>query len=172
MRKLTRAVGIIGLGLAPVAALAWLGGAFAAPLVLYNGSPSEPEGFYRLSSAHPGPGRIIAFRVPDPGKAYVAARLRYLERSPILKEIAAGPGSTVCAAGGRIVIDGTDRGSVAIADRQGTPLPHWTGCRRLGPDEMFAFSNRIPNSFDSRYYGPVPAAYVVGVYLPVWTRGS
>jgi type IV secretory pathway protease TraF len=29
------------------------------------------------------------------------------------------------------------------------------------------FSDRVPNSFDSRYYGPVQRAAMLGVYVPL-----
>ena len=44
---------------------------------------------------------------------------------------------------------------IATRDRQGRALPRWQGCRRMTQDELFVFSARVPNSFDSRYYGPV-----------------
>jgi type IV secretory pathway protease TraF len=34
----------------------------------------------------------------------------------------------------------------------------------MGPDEIFVFSARAPNSFDSRYYGPIHRADVLGSY--------
>ena len=46
-------------------------------------------------------------------------------------------------------------------------LPRWNGCRRLHNGEVFVFSDRIPNSFDSRYFGPVNRAEIVGVFRPV-----
>jgi type IV secretory pathway protease TraF len=39
-----------------------------------------------------------------------------------------------------------------------------TACGR----EYVVFSNRIPNSFDSRYYGPVHRRDILGVYAPIW----
>lgn len=170
MRKLFQAVWIIGLGLAPIGGLSLLRGAMAAPAVIYNPSPSEPEGLYRLTDFAPGPGRIIAFRVPEPGLAYADSHIRYVVRNSILKEVVAGAGSTVCEHDGAVFVDGRRRGSVAAHDRNGVALPHWAGCRRLGAGEYFALSNRIPNSFDSRYYGPVRSADVIGVYAPLWTE--
>jgi type IV secretory pathway protease TraF len=31
-------------------------------------------------------------------------------------------------------------------------------------DELFVFSDRVPNSLDSRYFGPVSTRQVLGVY--------
>ena len=138
-------------------------------LVIYNPTPSEPIGFYRYTTAKPAPGELISFKVPEPGRAYAAQHLAYVLRYSILKEIAAGQGSTVCADHAVLSIDGRARAIIADHDRQGHPLPHWQGCRRLGAGEYFAFSNRIPNSYDSRYYGPVSSRQVLGVYAPLWT---
>lgn len=88
----------------------------------------------------------------------------------ILKEIVADSGSMVCERGDQVLIDGVVRGHVAQRDHNGVPLPHWAGCRQLHSGEYFALSNRIPNSFDSRYYGPVKASDILGVYAPVWTE--
>ena len=139
------------------------------PLLLYNPSPSEPIGFYRFTTATPAPGQLISFKVPELGRAYAAQHLAYVLRYSILKEIAAGQGSTVCADHAVLSIDGRARAKIADHDRQGAQLPHWQGCRRLGAGEYFVFSNRIPNSYDSRYYGPVSSRQVLGVYAPLWT---
>jgi type IV secretory pathway protease TraF len=164
MRKSARAIIMIGLGLAPIVSLALLRSAFAAPVLLYNPSTSEPNGLYRLTGAAPAPGRLIAFHVRPPGLAYAASHIRYVVRNSILKEIVAGAGSTVCESDGSVFVDGQRRGSVTARDHNGDALPHLSGCRRLGAGEYFALSNRIPNSFDSRFYGPGLAADVVGVY--------
>ena len=170
MRKSARAITTICLGLSPVVSLAALHSALAAPFLVYNPSPSEPIGLYRLTTAAPAAGRLVAFRVPPPGRAYAKQHLEYVMRGAILKEIAAGPGSIICERDGRVFIDGQHRGLVHASDRNEVPLPHWDGCHRLAAGELFAFSNRIPNSFDSRYYGPVRADDVIGVYRPVWTK--
>jgi conjugative transfer signal peptidase TraF len=170
MTKAGRAILIICLGLAPVAALAGARAAIGRPAVLFNPSPSEPPGLYRLSTAQPVPGRIIAFKVPTAGRAYADAHLTYVARNAILKQIAAGEGAFVCERAGLVSIDGQVRGKVADADRAGVLLPHWSGCRRLASGQFFVLSNRIPNSFDSRYYGPVSRSDLLGVYQPLWTE--
>lgn len=154
----------------PVIGLAGARAALGRPAFLFNPSPSEPTGFYRLSGSLPAPGRLIAFKVPKPGRAYAVAHLGTIAREAILKEVAAGEGAVVCEKDDVVFIDGKARGRVAGTDRQGAPLPHWSGCQRLQAGQYFVLSNRIPNSFDSRYYGPVSQAELVGVYQPLWTE--
>ena len=49
------------------------------------------------------------------------------------------------------------------------PLQRLTdGAYRVTPNEVWLLSNYDPRSFDSRYFGPVPAANVLGVAHPVW----
>ena len=142
------------------------------PSVLVNTSPSEPPGVYARTTERPTNGRIIAFKVPPAGAGYVGRAMPYLRRRPLLKAVAAGPGDAVCEGEGGLVINGHWRAAVVDTDRQGRLLPHWRACRRLGPDELFVFSNRVPNSFDSRYYGPVSRGSILGVYRLVAALGE
>jgi type IV secretory pathway protease TraF len=141
----------------------------AAPVVLFNGSDSVPKGFYRRVDAPVRPGVLIAFHVPMAARAYAARYLPARLRTSILKPAAAVRGASVCAVGPRLVIDGRTAAWISERDRRGVVLPRWQGCRRLGADEVFVLSTRIPNSFDSRYFGPVPASDVLGIYRPLWT---
>ena len=170
MKKVARGILIVGLGLLPVISLAVAHAAVGRPAVLFNPSPSEPTGLYRLSTSPPAPGRLIAFKVPKAGQAYADAHLGQIARAAILKEVAAGEGAIICEQDGVVSIDGQGRGKVAPTDRHGVPLPHWTGCQRLQKNQYFVLSNRIPNSFDSRYYGPVSGSDLIGVYRPLWTE--
>jgi conjugative transfer signal peptidase TraF len=170
MKKVAQAILIISLGVSPIIGLAGARAALGKPALLFNPSPSEPTGLYRLSGNPPAPGRLIAFKVPKPGDAYAVAHLGTIARAAILKEVAAREGTVVCEQDGMVSIDGKVRGRVAGTDRQGVPLPHWSGCQRLQAGQYFVLSNRIPNSFDSRYYGPVSEAELVGVYQPLLTE--
>lgn len=142
-----------------------------APVMLLNTSPSEPIGLYRRIWAAPAPGRLIAFQPPPQGRAYRRKIQARPARGSILKTIVAGEGAKVCA-GARLSVDGRVLGPIAARDRAGRVLPHWRGCRRLAAGEYLVFSDRIPNSFDSRYYGPVRRGEILGVYAPLWTPGA
>jgi type IV secretory pathway protease TraF len=85
-----------------------------------------------------------------------------------LKAIAAGEGDVVCTAGNQLVINGRRVAPVLSVDSHGARLPRWGGCRRLASGEAFAFSGRVPTSFDSRYYGPIATA-TAQVYRPIFT---
>jgi type IV secretory pathway protease TraF len=54
-------------------------------------------------------------------------------------------------------------------DSAGRPLPLWRENRVLGPDEFFVYSNRIPNSFDSRCYGPIVRQQIESIRKPMIT---
>lgn len=152
---------------AGVAALAITGAAIASsatPIALWNTTPSEPEGLYLRSTASPAIGAIIAFRLPAPGQPYASLALPHLRSRPLLKAVAAGPGDLVCAGESGLAVNGHRLAPIATHDHLGRGLPRWLGCRRLGTDELFVFSARVPNSFDSRYFGPVSQADVLGVY--------
>jgi type IV secretory pathway protease TraF len=138
----------IALALAGCAALAALATNPLHPLVLLNTTPSEPPGLYAAMPAPIRVGAIVAFKAPAAAFPYADLRLGYLHRTPMLKAVAAGPGDRVCAATGRLVINGQDRAPIVAKDR----------------DELFVFSARVPNSFDSRYFGPVAKDAVVGVF--------
>lgn len=142
-----------------------------APVVLVNTSPSEPVGLYRRIRAAPAPGRMVAFRPPPQGLAYLRAAQARHARGSILKTIVAGEGAQACASA-RLSVDGRVLGPIAARDRAGRVLPHWRGCRRLAAGEYLVFSDRIPNSFDSRYYGPVRRGAILGVYAPLWAPGA
>ena len=166
---MTRALMILLAALLP-APLALGAALLPAPLILLNTSPSEPLGLYRRVAAAPAVDRLIAFRPPEAALGYLRIALPGRARGTILKGVVAGEGTTVCA-DASLTVAGRVLGPIAARDRAGRSLPRWRGCRRLGPGEFMVFSDRIPNSFDSRYYGPVRDAEILGVYTPLWTPG-
>jgi len=162
-----RPVAILVLTMLPAFAAAGLAVAPPQPAFLWNGTPSEPEGLYVRTGATPAPGQIIAFRTPAGAFPYADGRMDYLRRIPILKAVAAGQGDRVCTRDGVLSINGAPRGAILARDARGARLPVWRGCRVLTRGEFFVFSDRIPNSFDSRYYGPVTQALILGVFQPL-----
>lgn len=137
------------------------------PWVLWNRTDSEPLGLYTRTLQPPAVGRLIAFPAPAAAFPYADGRMAYLRRVPILKQVAAAQGDLVCARGGVLAINGLPIAPIYARDPRGRALPQWNGCRRLRPAEYFVYSDRIPNSFDSRYYGPIEGERVLGVYRPL-----
>ncbi|MCR5881230.1 S26 family signal peptidase [Phenylobacterium sp. J367] len=139
----------------------------ARPLLLWNRTASEPEGLYLRHAEPVSVGALVAFPAPSAAFPYANGHMAYLRRVPILKSVAAVAGDHVCAANDRLEINGRVRAPILRQDRRGAALPRWDGCRRLRDGEVFVFSDRIPNSFDSRYFGPVNRAEIVGVFRPL-----
>ena len=164
-----------------LAALAWASFGHTLPRLTYNPSDSVAVGWYRVdpldrrTSSPLRPlqpplhvGSIVLVPLPAEAAALAAQRGYLPTRIPLLKRVGAMAPQEVCIAGGRVRIDGVPSAAVLSADRWGRPLPSWSQCRRLRPGELFLLSVTNPASFDSRYFGPVSVAAVIGVARPVW----
>lgn len=154
-----------------VAAMATIITAFIHPLprLIWNASASVPIGLYRLyAPSPPKVGEIVAVLPPKTLGAFLAER-HYLPRDvPMLKHVAAIAGQRVCRAGTAITVDGRHLGDARSRDRLGRVLPVWNGCRRLAPGDVFLMNWDVPDSFDGRYFGPLPAATIIGRLSPLW----
>jgi conjugative transfer signal peptidase TraF len=134
-------------------------------VIVINTSPSVEPGLYVRCASEPAVGRIVDFRIPDRAKHYVLARTNQPSDDwYILKPIVAGPGDRVNTTGSFLIINGRWIAPMPPGhDSTGRSLPVWRENRVLGPDEFFVFSARIPNSFDSRCYGPIRRAQIEAV---------
>ena len=141
------------------------------PVVLWNPSPSVPVGFYAVTPiATLEVGALVAVRPPEPLESWLVEN-RYLgPDTPILKHIAALPGTEVCRDGAVIRIDGEAIAEARERDRLSRPLPVWTGCRALADGEVFFLNTDHPASLDGRYFGPLGAETIIGQATPIWTR--
>lgn len=134
----------------------------APAAALINESPSLAKGLYvRAAGEGPSVGAIVATPQPAIARAYLR-RQGMPAQVLLIKRVAAAAGDRVCAQGDRLILPGRIV-PVLARDRQGVALPAWSGCRRLGPGELFLLGD-TPGSFDSRYFGPVPARAIEGVY--------
>ena len=141
----------------------------ATPFLVYNASASAPVGFYRRADGAPARGDFVLARLPAP-VAHFAARRRYLPRSvPLVKRVAAVAGDHVCEQSGVVRING--RGVTVALKRDGARriLTAWDGCRTLAPDEVFLLMPRVRDSFDGRYFGPLPRTDIIERLVPLWT---
>ncbi|MBE1529839.1 conjugative transfer signal peptidase TraF [Sphingopyxis sp. OAS728] len=162
--------------LVPGVIFAGLFGAVAAlapqPRLVWNASASMPIGLYGVEvGRRPQAGELALIDPPERVAALLAER-GYLPRGvPLLKRVAASDGALVCRSGSFVTVDGRGAARAHARDRSGRPLPRWLGCRRLQRGEYFVLG-AAPGSFDSRYFGPLPAAAVIGTAHPLFTRDA
>lgn len=133
-----------------------------------NFSPSLPLGLYRRVPDEPGRGRLAEFSL----SVEAPSRLRHAFAQRVLKPIVAGQGDYVDTSGDSLLINGHRVAPIHTTDSAGHALPVWRASRRLQEGEFFTYSARVPNSFDSRYYGPVQHRNITSVYVPLWTWGE
>ncbi len=146
---------------------ALLAGAFlfahAPAVVIYNGSPSVPVGFYVRDQRPVAVGAFVTVRAEDAAPAY--ARLRgFADRTDhFIKRVAAGGGDRICAEGRHVALPSGAVLERLERDSAGRLLPAWDGCRTLAADEVFLVGD-TPDSFDSRYWGPVRRTVIDGAW--------
>lgn len=151
-------------GLAALALIVGLSIPFAR-LFAINPTESLPRGVYMKSSTPVAVGAVVEFRTPDAVRSHLAGQFDYL-----LKPIVAGPGDTVDTTSGEVVINSTvvPHSTILVQDSVGREVVAWRERRLLGADEFFVLSTRIPNSVDSRYFGPIRRSQIESVRRCVW----
>ena len=155
---------------------AWAGAALLvftalAPVpvrLAYNATESAAVGFYAVEPMDQvRVGDQVLSRLPR-SIAALANQRRYIpSTTPVLKTVAARPGAEVCRSGALVGINARLTAWARPRDRAGRLLPVWSGCHRLGSGEVFLLG-RHPDSFDGRYFGPTPAALIIGKVRPLW----
>ncbi|WP_298325457.1 S26 family signal peptidase [Asticcacaulis sp.] len=138
------------------------------PWLIYNASPSVPIGFYIVSPVRQvTTGDLVVAHLPEAARKLADAR-RYVPATvPVLKHVAAHGGDAVCAIDANILVNGKRVTVRRLRDRLNRPLPWWQGCRRLYAGELFLLNTGAPDSFDSRYFGPVSRNHVIGKARPL-----
>ena len=139
-------------------------------ILIWNATESLPTGLYHIrgtASLHVG--ERIAINPPHGLRELLAERGYLPSGVPLLKEVAALRGDTVCRQDLTIMINGEPVGKARALDSRARPLPDWQGCHIIGADEIFVMNLRAPDSFDGRYFGPIARAQVIGRASPVWT---
>jgi conjugative transfer signal peptidase TraF len=155
-------IGLLALGIAS---------AYGRRTFVINTSPSVAPGLYVRSAGKPAVGQIVDFRIPIAAEPYIYARTGQTgDDWYILKPIVAGPGDRVDTTGNWLIINGHRIAPMPSSNgHAGRSLPIWRANRALRPDEFFVFSGRIPNSFDSRCYGPIRSEEIESIRKPLIT---
>ena len=157
MRLQTRLLGAAGM-LASIAALMAPALGLGVPLVLHNTGSSMPAGFYAYSHATPARrGEVIVLRDPP-----------HFAWSWLMKRVEGTAGDLFCWR--------PDLGTHVLAGRIMPPpdpaaqqlgLEPWRGCHRLVAGEVVGYG-QSPDSYDSRYLGPIDEDRLWGIYRLVW----
>lgn len=165
-RRAVLALAAFGLGLAGFSSFTP-----PKPLIIYNASASAPLGFYRVLPISPiQRGDLVLVKTPESMRMLAAERGYLPLKVDLVKRIVALTGDRVCGRKGVVSINGKAAAKLLEADSNGRPLPRWNGCRTLGTDDVFLLMENVPDSFDSRYFGPVKVSSIVGRLTPLWLR--
>lgn len=173
-RQRCRSIGVISVGLAV------LSGIFAAGAVAgyrINMTPSEPLGLWRIRPLErPVAAGDLVFICPPATSQFVEARGRgYLRRglcpagvAPLIKTIIAIEGQRI-AIDEDVRIDGhrVPKSHIARADGKGRELRAASG--GVVPDGNVFLHSPYAASWDSRYFGPIPAFGILGLAQQVLT---
>jgi conjugative transfer signal peptidase TraF len=146
-------------------------GSIVAPpplLLVWNTTASTPIGLYAVTQATPKRGDLLVMRLPREMQLLAVSRAILSPNSPVLKPVAALAGDLVCRSGLVVHINGRFAAIARNLDQRGRRLPAWRGCRRLSPSQVFLLSHH-PDSFDSRYYGPLDTRRACGIAHPLVT---
>lgn len=164
---------ILGFGVAIMAA--FIGAGLAGLRV--NLTPSEPLGLWQIVP----PARLVAvgdlvFICPPPGALSEFGLARgYFRRGacpggtvPLLKTVAAVAGASI-SVGAEVTVDGSPlrRSRLSSKDGQGRALSPWGG--GIVPSGQIYLHSEFRSSYDSRYFGPVPDAGLLGFARPLFT---
>jgi conjugative transfer signal peptidase TraF len=142
------------------------------PRLLLNTTASVPVGLYRLSPAgSPRVGDLVVV-APDPALAAFLDEGGWLPRGvPLIKPVAGTAGQSVCRIGPSVTIDDRTVGHALSIDARGRPLPSWSGCRQLGPGEVFLLAP-VFGSLDGRYFGITDGARILARARPLMIARS
>ena len=167
------------LAISAVSATVWL---CAAIPVRINWTRSAPIGLYSTHQPDAVTRNDLVVVCLQGGVAGLGRARGYLSAgtcpsgtSPILKQVVAIAGDEVelqrnfFAVNGR-VIDRSQRHSVDSLGRPLEPLPF--GRRTVRAGEVWVLGVHRERSWDSRYFGPIPAASIVGTARPLLTLGA
>ena len=140
-----------------------------------NLTPSEPLGLWWIERLdRPVEAGDLVFVCPPVNPLFEQARRRgYLRRglcaggfAPLIKTVAALPGQRI-EIGDHVVIDGRslDLSAVLKTDGEGRAIASFPD-GVVPPGYLFLHSS-FASSYDSRYFGPIPAAGLLGLARPV-----
>lgn len=166
-----RVVKTLGFGVAVIGA--FVGAGLAGLRV--NLTPSEPLGLWQIvPPVRPVAVGDLVFVCPPPGAVSEFGLARgYFRRgacpggaAPLIKRVAALAGASI-AVGAEVAVDGSPlrHSRLSLKDGQGRALSPWGG--GILPSSQIYLHSEFKGSYDSRYFGPVPDAGLLGYARPL-----
>ncbi|MEW5250878.1 conjugative transfer signal peptidase TraF [Microbulbifer discodermiae] len=160
----------IGLFLATLGAAKWAG-------IYWNTSDSFPPGIYQRIDGGPERDQLGLICLPRAlgktalDKAYVRPGTCPGGAQPLLKKIVGLPGDLVDITKEGVHVNGRryPNSRRAPTDGAGTPMEGSLGSYRVPPDHLLLLSDYNRLSFDSRYFGTIPAGGYLGAAKPLIT---
>ena len=148
-----------------------------------NSTPSVPVGLWKVDALSDSVqrGQIVSVQTPDTGCFQLAKSRGYIGAGPcaggyasLLKPVAAIAGDSVIVSAQGIAVNGAllKNSNAMTRDGFGRSLtPTQNGRYIVRPGTVWLVSN-CARSFDSRYFGAVPTANVLGTARPIWIGGT
>jgi conjugative transfer signal peptidase TraF len=158
---------------AAIAAAGWFAG------LRINMTPSYPRGLWRIEALdRPADvGDRVFICAPDTTAFERAFRRGYIRRglcvgglSPLIKTVAAIGGQRIDVAA-RVSINGRVLGHSNVRRRDSASRPLTPFAGGVVPAGTLFLHSDFAGSYDSRYFGPIPASGVLGLARPVLTFG-
>lgn len=170
-RSVIRLLGAASLFMAGVVVAGLIGG------YRLNLTPSEPLGLWRIQRLdRPVAAGDLVFICPPVIPRFETARRRgYLRRglcaggfAPLIKTIAALAGQRI-EIGDNVVIGGRslELSTVLKTDGEGRAIAPYPG--GVVPSGHLFLHSSFASSYDSRYFGPIPASGILGLARPILT---
>jgi len=144
-----------------------------SPSVIWNASASVPIGLYVVTrAAKLQVNDLVVVRPPGDVAKFLADGGYLPPGVPLVKRVLALPAQTICRIGHTITVDSIAVGDARERDSHGRALPVWRGCRVVADGDVFLMNRQCGDSFDGRYFGPLPTTSVVGRAQPIWIVGE
>jgi conjugative transfer signal peptidase TraF len=125
--------------------------------VTYQETTSMPEGWYLYYpiTKKLKLGDVVLFNPPKFAEKIMIKHNWIGPNMPMMKHVMAVPGDFVCIKNNAVYIQHKKIGPVYMDYAKRKALPHLHLCGILPDNEFMLMSTLIPNSFDSRYFGPI-----------------
>lgn len=142
-------------------------------------TPSVPMGIWRSIPLQGAlrRGQVVLVCPPDTSFFRFARKREYIPLGdcpggfhPFLKPIGALPGDTVVVSDAGLLVNGKliQNSKQKSTDRKGRHMPKFpSGTYTVEPGMFWFISNYHPDSFDSRYFGPLNISQIQGRAKPV-----